>query len=74
MRLVELLLALCLVLVLFESNAAPRTSKGQRDEDQISGVSLNTKNRILAMSAAGVPHDVIADKMAYAVGNLICVC
>lgn len=66
-------LFLLLVVVLIVSPAVfalPRKLQQSRDlEEKVKNLDGLTKRRVLAMHAAGVPHDAIAQKIQYVAGN-----
>ena len=67
---VAILLAVCFVIMFWSSPKKATQNRNSRDMDQkMKKVDENTKRRVLAMHAAGVPHDAIAQKIAYAAGG-----
>ncbi len=51
-------------------SSIPEKMRQSKDfENKLKGLDVNTKRRVMAMHAAGVPHEAIAQKIQYMAGS-----
>ena len=70
MLLINFTVIVVLVMILniaFGENA--RLKQSRELEQKVKSLDENTKRRVIAMHAAGVPHEAIAQKIAYVAGK-----